>query len=118
MDIYHSKVGGDVSSTQDQVSPLIGFMRESELWSHAKLAQISVLSHSFVSLSFSFLVDLIRKKSYSACRTYSVQNQKLNGILIVSLINITCTEDCLYSPYVGILLLLVALESPGSLLEM
>lgn len=62
MDSYHSKVGGDVSSTQDQVSPLIGFMRESELWSHAKLAQISVLSHSFVSLSFSFLVDLIRIK--------------------------------------------------------
>ena len=61
MDIYHSKVGGDVSSTQDQVSPLISFMRESELWSHAKLAQISVFSHSFVSLSFSFLVDLIRK---------------------------------------------------------
>ena len=62
-------------------------MRKSELQSHARLAQISILSDVFLPLSLSFLVDLIRKKSSSACRTYLDQEQKLSVILSVLLIS-------------------------------
>ena len=71
-------------------------MRESELRSHARLARILVLSDVFLPLSLSFLVDLIRKKSSSACRTYLDQEQKLLdqeqklGVIFISLINISC----------------------------
>ena len=61
-------------------------MRESELQSHARLAQISILSDVFLPLSLRFLVGLIRKKSSSACRTYLDQEQKLSVILSVLLI--------------------------------
>ena len=62
-------------------------MRESELQSHARLAQVLILSDVFLPLSLSFLVDLIRKKSSSACRTYLDQGQKLSVILSVLLIS-------------------------------
>ena len=84
--IYHSKVREDILSTLNQVSLLVSFMRESELQSHARLAQISILSDVFLPLSLRFLVGLIRKKSSSACRTYLDQEQKLSVILSVFLI--------------------------------
>ena len=62
-------------------------MRKSELQSHARLAQVLILSDVFLPLSLSFLVDLIRKKSSSACRTYLDQEQKLSVILSVLLIS-------------------------------